>query len=59
MNDFEKLYIQCARSLSAALCRYARDRKDEDKKYIASAHTELTHIYYQEELERKQKAQKP
>lgn len=47
----EKRYVQCARSLAAALWRYAKDRREEDKRYISSAERELCEIHRQERMD--------
>lgn len=48
MNAFEKRYIQCCRSLADHLHRWARDRRDEDKRAISAAQSELCRIHREE-----------
>lgn len=51
MTEFEKNYIQVARSLAAHLKSYAKDRRDEDKKAIAVSQMELCKIHTAEQRE--------
>lgn len=50
---FDKRYTQAARSLADHLWKYARDRREEEKKAIAAAHTELARIRREEVEEQK------
>jgi hypothetical protein len=52
MTDFEKHYIQVSRSLAMHLHRYARERREDDKKAIAAAQMELCQIWKAEQAER-------
>lgn len=56
MTDFEKRFAQAARSLAAHLIRYARERRDEEKKAIASSHIELARLYREEQAASKEAA---
>lgn len=53
----DKELAQAARSLAAHLIRYARDRREEDKKSIATSHTEIARIYRAELQEQQDKQQ--
>lgn len=49
MTDHERHYVQCARSLAAHLCAYAKERRDEDKRAITVAQSELCRIWKAEQ----------
>jgi hypothetical protein len=55
-EEFDKHYLQAARSLASTLRIYAKDRREDDKKKIAVLQHELCQISQAEEwAQRKRK----